>query len=134
MSWEFAPNFDAAFRAAIESGNNLIYVCPPAWWTTLPLFEKFPETSASGIRNIVLIPDAIGLRESVALLESVENCRPIHAATGLTRTGRLLQNGQVSTLVATPAEHRPQSAPRYPRHHSAPPGMRSQTSYGPPTH
>jgi len=104
VSWEFAPNFDAAFRAALTSGNNLIYVCPPAWWTTMPLFEKLPRTSAPGIRNIVLIPDALGLRESAALLASVEHCRPIHAATGLTRTGRLLQLNQITTLVATPVD------------------------------
>ena len=104
MSWEFAPNFDAAFRAALTSGNNLIYVCPPAWWTTLPLFAKLPETSTPGIRNIVLIPEAAGLRECVALLRSVDNFRPVHASTGLTRTGRFLQLNQITTLVSTPAD------------------------------
>ncbi len=104
MSWEFAPNFDAAFRAALTSGKNLIYVCPPAWWTTLPLFAKFPAAPAPGIRNIVLIPEAVGLRESVVQLGMVEHCHPIHAATGLTRTGRFLQLNQIRTLVSTPAD------------------------------
>ncbi|MFC1639684.1 DbpA RNA binding domain-containing protein [Gemmatimonadota bacterium] len=104
MSWEFAPNFDAAFRAALTSGNNLIYVCPPAWWTTIPLFTKFPAAPAPGIRNIVLVPDAVGLRESVSQLASVEHTQPIHAATGLTRTGRFLQLSQIRTLVSTPAD------------------------------
>ena len=104
MSWEFAPNFDAAFRAALTSGNNLIYVCPPTWWTTLPLLTKFTAASNPGIQNLVLIPDAVGLRESVAQLTSVECAHPIHAATGLTRTGRFLQLNQVRTLVSTPAD------------------------------
>jgi hypothetical protein len=104
VSWEFAPNFDAAFRAALTSGNNLIYVCPPAWWTTLPLFAKLPEAPGPGIRSIVLIPDAIGLRESVAQLGSLQHCHPIHAATGLTRTGRFLQLSQIKTLVSTPSD------------------------------
>lgn len=104
MSWEFAPNFDAAFRAALDSGKNLVFVCPPAWWSALPLFAKLPVSSSPGIRNIVLIHDAVGLRESAALLDSVEHWRRVHAATGLTRTGRFLRLNQITTLISTPTD------------------------------
>ena len=104
MSWEFAPEFDAAFRAAMTSGKSLIYVCPPTWWTTLPLFSKLPAGQRPGVQAILLIPDAVGLRESVAQLASLEHGQHIHAATGLTRTGRFLQLNQVKTLVSTPAD------------------------------
>ncbi len=104
MSWEFAPNFDAAFRAALSTGRNLIYVCPPAWWTVMPLLAELPPATSPGTRNLVLIPDAVGLRECAAHLEMEEHLRPVHAATGLTRTGRLLGSAGIRTLVCTPTD------------------------------
>lgn len=104
MSWEFIPNFDAAFRAAITAGRNLIYVCPPSWWMVRPLIEAMPSESASGTSALVLIPDAVGLRETATFFSSFNHLRPAHAATGLTRTGRLLNSANIRTLVSTPAD------------------------------
>ncbi len=102
MSWEMAPQFDAAFRAAFANGKNVISVCPPAWWTTLPLFRQIAASQDTGIRNVVLIPDGSGLQEGVSSISSVEHCRPVLGATGLTRTGQLLRTRRLTTLVSTP--------------------------------
>lgn len=102
MSWEFTPSFDAAFRAALKSGKSLIYVCQPTWWTVKPMLESLHPESQPGTRNLILVPDAIGLLESAAFLESVEYFRPLHAATGLTRTGRVLSSAEIATLISTP--------------------------------
>jgi len=104
VSWEYAPNFDAACRAALSSKNNLVYVCPPAWWTTLPLFKELPAEEPTENRIVVLIPDSLGLQECAVLLDTVEQCAPAFAVSGLTRTERVLRSGSTRTIVATPGD------------------------------
>lgn len=93
--------FDAAHRAALESGKSLIYVCPPAPWAARPLFARLPAAEGEGLRLLVLAPETPG---AVALGDSLGNLpslAPVHPATGLARTDRLLRGGTVRTLVVT---------------------------------
>ncbi len=104
MSWEFAPAFDAGHRAALKTGKNLVYVCPPAWWATLPLFTHLTAGSRPGLRNLVLTTHAMDVVEGAAVLRSSDTLHPVLAATGLTRTTRLLQKQTMATLVSTPPD------------------------------
>ncbi len=104
MSWEFAPEFDAAARAALNRGKSLVYVAPPAWWATLPLFAQFSGAQDHRLRTLVLAPERAAVVECAAHLRSLEHLRPVHAATGLSRTIRLLQAGSVASLIATPSD------------------------------
>lgn len=70
----------------------------------MPLFAELPPATSPGTLNLVLIPDAVGLRECAAALDSIEHLRPVHAATGLTRTGRILGSKEITTLACTPAD------------------------------
>ncbi|UCD24058.1 MAG: DbpA RNA binding domain-containing protein [Gemmatimonadota bacterium] len=104
MSWEFASGIDAGHRASLNAGKNLIYVSPPAWWTARGLMLDLPEVSDAGLHTVIIVPDAFGLEEGAGVAQSVESLRPVHAVTGLARTGRLLSLNAVGTLVTTPAD------------------------------
>lgn len=104
MSWVFEPAFDAGHRAALAAGKNFVYVCPPAWWTLLPLFDQCPRPESSGLHTLVLTTAALEPTEAARTLSSCENLGSVVAATGLTRVARLLADKCVGTLIATPAD------------------------------
>jgi len=103
VSWTFAPVFDAGHRTALNNGKNLVYVCPPAGWTLLPLMAQL-EKAPSGVGTLLLVPEASEAFELAALLDTDEALRPVHAGSGLARTARLLRADAVRTLIATPAD------------------------------
>ena len=103
MSWMFEPVFDAAHRAALDSGKSLIYVCPPAPWAVRPLFQRLGRATGEALETLVLapdVPDALALLTELAALDAR---RPVHVVTGLTRSVKRLSSG-VRTLVATPSD------------------------------
>jgi len=104
VSWEFASGIDAAHRAALDTGKNLVYVSPPTWWATRPLLLELQPVADPGLHTVIIIPDALGVREGAGVARSVESLRPVHAVTGLARTGRLLGLEAVGTLVTTPSD------------------------------
>ena len=97
MSWEFASGIDAGHRATLKAGKNLVYVSPPTWWTTRPLLVELPPVADPGLHTVIVTPDALGVRDGAAVARSVDSLRPVHAATGLARTGRLLGLEAVGT-------------------------------------
>lgn len=102
--WQFAPEFDAAHRAALSGGKPLVYTCPPAGWAVQPLFARLAGADGAGLRTVVLAPDsaaAVDLAEAAAACDGVG---PVHPATGLGRTARLVAAGAVRTLVVTPPD------------------------------
>jgi len=104
VSWEFAPTFDAAHRAALESSKPLIYVCPPAGWALAPLLARLPSAEGSTLDALVLAPDPADVVDIAGAARGIADRAPIRACTGLTRTHRLLADGAVRTLVCTPAD------------------------------
>jgi ATP-dependent RNA helicase DeaD len=103
VSWEFAPTFDAAHRAALEAGKPLIYVCPPAGWALAPLLDRLPAEAPPGA-VLVLAPDATDSSDLSGSLGWIAALRPLCSSQGMARTERLLRAGAVRTLVATPAD------------------------------
>ena len=102
--WQFAPEFDAAHRAALKSRKPLVYTSPPAGWAVQPLFAKLAQTEGAGLRTVVLAPEvdaAIDLAESAAACDGLG---PVHPATGLGRAARLVRAEAVRTLIVTPAD------------------------------
>lgn len=104
MSWEFSPTFDASVAAAITGKKQLVYHCAPAWWATIVLFEQLGDPSGSGLRNLVVIPDGVGTAEGASCIGAASALDPIHPATGLTRTAKLLRDQRIRTLVVTAAD------------------------------
>lgn len=103
MSWAFAPTFDAAHRAALAAGKDLVFVCPPAPWAAAALFERVPLSAAPGVQTLALAPpDAVG--DLARVLDALDVTRPAHPVTGIARTARLIRAGAVRTLVASPAD------------------------------
>ena len=104
MSWEFAPTFDAAHRAALEAGKPLVYVCPPAGWALVPLAERLAPTAGTGPDLVVLAPEPADVGDVAGALDTLDALRPVHGVTGLARTARLLAAGSLRTLVLTPPD------------------------------
>jgi len=103
VTWDSAPTFDAAHRAALDAGKPLIYVCPPAGWALAPLGARLtPPTDGGPL--LVLAPDPATVTDVAAALATITTLGPVHAVTGLARTGRLLTDNTIRTLVTTPAE------------------------------
>lgn len=102
MSWEFAPELDAGQRAALSAGKNLVYVALPAAWSATPLFEQLDLGADPGLRLLVIVPEIGDALDVEQQLESLEKHGPIHPATGISRTCRILGTGTLRTLVATP--------------------------------
>jgi hypothetical protein len=102
VSWEFAPSFDAADRAALESGKPLIYVCPPAGWALAPLARRL--TPGEGAVAVVLVPEPSAAPDLVDCLGTDGPPAPIHAVTAPGRAERLLRRSAIATLVCTPAD------------------------------
>ena len=104
VSWRFAPAFDAVHRAALESANPLVYVCPPAGWAAVPLLDRLPQDPHPGLRTLVVAPEtSIGL-ELARATRDITALAPLHVATGLARTASLLGAAAIRTLVAAPAD------------------------------
>jgi ATP-dependent RNA helicase DeaD len=104
VSWEFAPTFDAAHRAALEAGKPLIYVCPPAGWALVPLGERLARAGEPGLGPVVLVPEPADVGDVAGALDSLDALRPVHGVTGLARTARLLAAGAIRTLILTPPD------------------------------
>ncbi len=104
MSWEFAPDFDAGHCAALAAGKNFLYVSPPAWWATLPLFAQVPPAEPPGLNTVVVVPEVLGVATGAASLSSVESLGSVRGVSGLSRAARLLEQNLATTLVATPAD------------------------------
>lgn len=104
MSWTFAPKFDAAHRAAVETGNALVYEGPPAGWTVRPLFQHLPAAASPGLATLVLAPDLPAADDLVAEARACRDLDPVHQAGGLARTRQRLAAGRVVTLVASPPQ------------------------------
>ncbi len=103
MTWEFAPSFDAAHRAALESGKPLVYVCPPAGWALAPLLDRLAP-GEPGLRVLVLVPEPSVAADLSASVGDSGTLAPLHALTGATRTERLLRRSAARTLVCTPGD------------------------------
>jgi hypothetical protein len=98
--WKFAPSFDAAHRAALETGRSLVYLCPPAAWAALPLLSRL-DAAGPGIALLAVVPErelAVSLER---ILDQIPGLTPAHALSGLARTERLLREGSLRSLVAT---------------------------------
>lgn len=104
MPWAFAPTFDAAHRAALESGKPLVYVSPPAGWALVPLAERLAPAAGPGPDLVVLAPEPADVGDVAGALDTLAALRPVHGCTGLARTARLLTAGTLRTLVLTPAD------------------------------
>jgi ATP-dependent RNA helicase DeaD len=104
VSWQFAPTFDAAHRAALEAGKPLVYVCPPAGWALVPLATRLAPTDAAGPQVVVLAPEPADVGDVAGALDTLDALRPVHGLTGLARTARLLSAGALRTLVLTPPD------------------------------
>jgi hypothetical protein len=103
VSWTFAPEFDAASRAALSTGKPLLYVAPPAAWALRPLLEQLPEHTSPGLRTVILVPERLSALDLHAEITAVPALGPARIATGIDHTTRLLREQRVRTLVATPA-------------------------------
>lgn len=103
MTWDTTPTFDAAHRAALDSGKPLIYVCPPAGWALLPLAERLPA-APGGPPLLVLAPDPATVTDVAAAFGTVTALQPCHAVHGLARARRLLAHAALRVVVATPAD------------------------------
>jgi ATP-dependent RNA helicase DeaD len=103
VTWETTPTFDAAHRAALDSGKPLIYVCPPAGWALVPLAERLPA-APDGPALLVLAPDPATVTDVAGALATVTALTPVHAIHGLARARRLLAHAGLRVLVATPAD------------------------------
>jgi len=101
VSWTFEPEFDAAHRAALESGKSLIYVCPPAPWAVRPLFERFAPRDGDATQILVLVPDISEALEFLAEISHLPPLAPAHAVSGLARTTKRLKAGALKTLIGT---------------------------------
>ncbi|MEJ2239801.1 MAG: DbpA RNA binding domain-containing protein [Gemmatimonadales bacterium] len=104
MSWEFAPDFNAGQRAVLAAGKNLVYLSPPAWWPTLPLFSQIPRAEDPGPVTIVLVPQVVGIALGAELLSSVESLRVVYGISGLSRASRILGQDIPHTIIVTPAD------------------------------
>jgi hypothetical protein len=102
VSWTFTPEFDAASRAALESGKPLIYVSPPAAWAVRPLLERLPSGATQGLGTLVLVPEHLLAAEVQAEAADLPSVAPVRLAAGLERTGRLIEVGRTRTLVTPP--------------------------------
>lgn len=103
MTWETAPAFDAAHRAALDAGKPLIYVCPPAGWALAPLGARLAPREDAG-PLVVLAPDPATVADVAAALATVPALGPVHPVSALARSARRLADRSVRTLVATPTD------------------------------
>jgi ATP-dependent RNA helicase DeaD len=103
VTWDFAPTFDAAHRAALDAGKPLVYVCPPTGWALTALAVRLMPPADAPLR-LVVVPDHGTAADVTAALGTIGPLAPVHAVSGLARTHRLLAEPSVRTLVATPAD------------------------------
>ncbi|MBI4419399.1 MAG: DbpA RNA binding domain-containing protein [Gemmatimonadetes bacterium] len=93
---------DAGGIAALEAGKPLVYVSPPAAWAVAPLFAHLPPSDTAGPRLLVLAPDIPDVLDLARALRRLPGFEPVHPATGAARSGRLLGQEAVRSLVASP--------------------------------
>jgi hypothetical protein len=105
VSWEFAPVFDAAHRAALEGGKPLTYVAPPAGWAVAPVLDRLPAgESAGGPQILLLAPESTDAADLSGSLGWIAALRPLASSQGAARAERLIRQGALRTLVTTPGE------------------------------
>jgi len=103
VAWDFAPEFDAAARAALDAGKPFIYCAPPAAWAIRPLLERVGHTDAAAPGTLILVPERLQAVDVVSEASAVPGLQPARVATSTERTGQLLLAGRVRTLVSTPS-------------------------------
>jgi len=98
------PALNAAHRAALAGGKPLVCVCPPAWWSMQAVLAELAGAQGGHPGTLILVPEL----EEHDDLESAAACHeglaPVHLATGVTRTSRLLRGGGINSLAATPLD------------------------------
>lgn len=99
MAWEFTPPLDAGLRAALAAGKSLVYVCPPAPWAAGSLLAAIPPVETTPA-TLILVPWTSAAVEWAAAFHCLATLGPMHSATGLARTQRLLAAGRIQTLIA----------------------------------
>lgn len=104
VSWEFASSLDAGQRAALETGKAVLHVCPPAGWTLVPLAAALPAPSGGGLRLLVAAAEESVARDVASALDTLPALGPLHLASGLARSDRLLRAGAIRTLVGTTSD------------------------------
>jgi hypothetical protein len=97
---ESSFDLDAATRAALEAGKPVVYVCPPAAWASIPLFDRLMTTEAAHLVLVLVSGPADGL-ELAEVLATRPHLEPVCSCSALGRTGRRLTSGPVRTLVAS---------------------------------
>ncbi len=103
MAWTFAPEFDAAARAALDAGKPFIYCAPPAAWAVRPLLERLGKTDATAPGTLILVPERLHAVDLAIETSGVSDLQPARIATGSERTGQLVQSGRIRTLISTPS-------------------------------
>jgi hypothetical protein len=103
VSWTFAPEFDAASRAALSSGKPLVYVAPPAGWAVRPLLELIPDHTSAGLGTLILVPERLSALDLHTEVVAIPALGPARIATGIDHTTGLLRDQRVRTLLATPS-------------------------------
>ena len=103
MAWTFAPEFDAAARAALLAGKPLIYCAPPAAWAVRPLLERLGQADATAPGTLILVPERLQADDLADEASRVTGLHPARIATSSGRTGHLLQSGRIRTLVSPPS-------------------------------
>jgi hypothetical protein len=94
------PPLDAGIRAALGAGKSLVYVCPPATWAADALLAGLAPAPGTP-STLILVPWPSLVADLAATHASLPHLQPLHPATGIARTQRLLAAGQIGTLIAT---------------------------------
>lgn len=100
---ESSVELDAGSRAALEAGKPVVYVCPPAAWACLPLFDRLVTTEASHL-ILALVAGPAEALELAEVLATQPNLAPVYSCSALGRTGRRLAADAVRTLVTSPGD------------------------------
>ena len=104
MSWEFSAPFDAGHRAALGTGKDLVFVAPPAGWCVAPLFAALTASEHPRLTLVVLVPELTAGLDLAVAARAAAALQPVHVLTGRTRAERLLRDGAIRTLIATPPD------------------------------
>ena len=104
MSWEFSAPFDAGHRAALGTGKDLVFVAPPAGWCVAPLFAALTPSEHPRLTLVVLVPEHTAGLDLAVAARAAAALQPVHVLTGRARAERLLRDGAIRTLIATPPD------------------------------
>ena len=99
-----SPELDAAHRAALSANKPLVCECPPAWWFTKPIFDALETDQKGSLQLITIVPQIEDHDDALRVIGSNSSFNPVHLASGLARTGTLLRQNVITSLVATPQD------------------------------